>query len=156
MRYQRFKKGGRVAKRPFLRKKVCKNSLIRKWKRIFREKSTFFELPITQKQFIFEESYISYGSKRTCLFQRYFLDKDSYAIIFYKIALISCPFYEVTHVAQKSHDDAHFFWLKNWKKNSSATVGLEPQLSAWQTDVLTITPQVLHRMQGFILQWCPM
>ena len=28
MSYQRFKKGGRVAKRQFLEKKVCKNSLI--------------------------------------------------------------------------------------------------------------------------------
>ena len=30
MSYQRFKKGGRVAKRQFLAKKVFKNSLIRK------------------------------------------------------------------------------------------------------------------------------
>ena len=46
MSYQRFKKGGRVAKSPFLEKSV-QNSLIRK-KTDFPGKSTFFELPITQ------------------------------------------------------------------------------------------------------------
>ena len=30
MSYQRFNKGGRVAKSPFLAKKVCKNRLIKK------------------------------------------------------------------------------------------------------------------------------
>ena len=30
MSYQRFKKGGGVAKSPFLEKKVCKNSLTKK------------------------------------------------------------------------------------------------------------------------------
>ena len=41
MSYQRFKKGGRVAKSPFL-EKVCKNSLI-KGERIFREKAPFLQ-----------------------------------------------------------------------------------------------------------------
>ena len=30
----------------------------------FRERAPFFELPITQKRFIFEESYISYGKRQ--------------------------------------------------------------------------------------------
>ena len=30
----------------------------------FPGKSTFFELPITQKRFIFEESYSSYGKRQ--------------------------------------------------------------------------------------------
>ena len=62
MSYQRFKKGGRVAEKSVFRKKCAKIAIIRKlfsknW--IFRDSSTFFELPITQKRFIFEESYIS-------------------------------------------------------------------------------------------------
>ena len=46
MRYQRFKKGGRVAKRQFLEKSVQKY-LNKKIKTDFPGKSTFFELPIT-------------------------------------------------------------------------------------------------------------
>ena len=63
MSYKRFKKGGRVAKSPFLKKSVQK-SLNRKIKIDFFQKSTFFELPITQKWFIFEESHISYGKRQ--------------------------------------------------------------------------------------------
>ena len=63
MRYQRFKKGGRVAKCQFLEKSVQK-SLNKKIKTDFPGKSTFFELPITQKRFIFEESYSSYGKRQ--------------------------------------------------------------------------------------------
>ena len=58
MSYQRFKKGGRVAKSPFWQK-VCKNRLIKTIKTDFFQKTTFFESPITQKRFIFEHSYIS-------------------------------------------------------------------------------------------------
>ena len=64
MSYQRFKKGGRVAKSHVFRKKVCKNSLIKKIKTDFFQKSTFFESPITHKRFIFEHSYISYGKRQ--------------------------------------------------------------------------------------------
>ena len=49
MSYQRFKKGGRVAKRQFLEKSVQKQ-LNKKIKTDFPGKSTFFELPITQKR----------------------------------------------------------------------------------------------------------
>ena len=63
MSYQRFKKGGRVAKSPFL-EKVCKNSLIQKKNPDFFQKSAFFELQITQKGFIFEHSYVSYGKRQ--------------------------------------------------------------------------------------------
>ena len=63
MSYQRFNKGGRVAKSPFLAKSVQK-SLNKKIKTDFPGKSTFFELPITQKRFIFEESYISNGKRQ--------------------------------------------------------------------------------------------
>ena len=59
MSYQGFKKGGWVAKSPFLEKKVCKNSLIKKIKTHFFQKTTFFESPITQKRFIFEQNFIS-------------------------------------------------------------------------------------------------
>ena len=59
MSHQRFKKGGRVAKSPFLAKSVQK-SLNKKIKIDFFQKTAFFELPITQKRFIFEESLISY------------------------------------------------------------------------------------------------
>ena len=61
MSYQRFKKGDRVAKSPFLEKSVKK--LFNK-KIIFFQKSTFFESPITHKRFIFEHSYISYGKRQ--------------------------------------------------------------------------------------------
>ena len=63
MSYQRFKKGGRVAKSPFLAKSVQK-SLNKKIKIYFFKKKTFFESPITQKRFIFEESHISYGNRQ--------------------------------------------------------------------------------------------
>ena len=63
MSYQRFNKGGRVAKSPFLAKSVQK-SLNRKIKIDFFQKTTFFESPITQKRFIFEESHISYGKRQ--------------------------------------------------------------------------------------------
>ena len=57
MSYQRFNKGGRVAKSPFLAKSVQK-SLNKKIKTDFFQKTTFFESPIMHKRFIFEESYI--------------------------------------------------------------------------------------------------
>ena len=63
MSYQRFNKGGRVAKSPFSAKSVQK-SLNRKIKTDFPGKSTFFESPITHKRFIFEHSYISYGKRQ--------------------------------------------------------------------------------------------
>ena len=63
MSYQRFNKGGRVAKSPFLAKSVQK-SLNKKIKTDFFQKTTFFESPITQKRFIFEESHISYGKRQ--------------------------------------------------------------------------------------------
>ena len=63
MSYQRFNKGGRVAKSPFLAKSVQK-SLNKKIKTDFFQKTTFFESPITQKRFIFEESYISNGKRQ--------------------------------------------------------------------------------------------
>ena len=48
--------------------KMCKNSLIRKIKLIFFQKTTFFESPITHKQFIFEQSFISYGNRqKSCI-----------------------------------------------------------------------------------------
>ena len=41
--------------------------LLNKKRIFFSKKSTFFELPITQKQFIFDESYISYDKRqRSC------------------------------------------------------------------------------------------
>ena len=46
MSYQRFKKGGRVAKSPFLAKSVQK--LLSK-----KIKTDFFESPTTQKRFIY-------------------------------------------------------------------------------------------------------
>ena len=51
MSYQRFNKGGRVAKSPFLAKSVQK-SLNKKNKIGFFQKTTFFESPITHKRFI--------------------------------------------------------------------------------------------------------
>ena len=47
MSYQRFKKGGRVAKSPFLAKSVQK-SLNKNMKTDFFQKTTFFESPIAQ------------------------------------------------------------------------------------------------------------
>ena len=52
MTYQRFKKGGWVAKNPFLAKSV-KDRLIKN-DFFFKKKSAFFESPITQKQSICE------------------------------------------------------------------------------------------------------
>ena len=63
MSYQRFEKGGRVAKSPFLDKSVQKQ-LNKKIKTDFPGKSTFFESSITQKGFIVEHSYISYGKRQ--------------------------------------------------------------------------------------------
>ena len=63
MSYQQFKKGGRVAKSPFLAKSEQK-SLNKKIKTDFFQKTTFFEALIAQKRFIFEESYISYGKRQ--------------------------------------------------------------------------------------------
>ena len=57
MSYQRFNKGGRVAKSPFLAKSVQK-LLIKKIK------TDFFESPITQKRSIFEYSYVSYDKRQ--------------------------------------------------------------------------------------------
>ena len=64
MSYQRFKKGGRVAKSPFLEKSVQTLFNKKKIKTDFFQKSTFFESPITHKRFIFEHSYISYGKRQ--------------------------------------------------------------------------------------------
>ena len=64
MSYQRFKKGGRVARSPFLEKKSVQKYLNKKVKTDFFQKSTFFESPITHKRFIFEHSYISYGKRQ--------------------------------------------------------------------------------------------
>ena len=63
MRYQRFKKGGRVAKSQFLEKSVQK-LLNKKLKTDFFQKTTFFESSITQKRSIFEESHISYDKRQ--------------------------------------------------------------------------------------------
>ena len=63
MSYQRFNKGGRVAKSPVLAKSVQK-SLNRKIKIDFFQKTTFFESPITQKRFVFEESHISHSKRQ--------------------------------------------------------------------------------------------
>ena len=43
---------------------MCKNSLTKKIKTDFFQKSTFFESPITHKRFIFEHSYNSYGKRQ--------------------------------------------------------------------------------------------
>ena len=63
MSYQRFNKGGRVAKSLFLAKSV-KKLLNKKIKTDFFQKSTFFESPITQKRSIFEYSYVSYDKRQ--------------------------------------------------------------------------------------------
>ena len=83
MSYQRFNKGGRVAKSPFLARliyiyiyinrgfwqTVCKIRLIQKLKNDFFQKTTFFESAIAQKRFIFEHSYVSYGKRqKSCTF----------------------------------------------------------------------------------------
>ena len=63
MSYQRFDKGGRVAKSPFLANSVQK-LLNKKIKTDFFQRSTFFESPITHKRFICQHSYISYGQRQ--------------------------------------------------------------------------------------------
>ena len=68
MSNQRFNKGGRVAKSPFLAKSVQK-SLNKKLKTDIFQKTTFFESPIAQKRFIFKHSYVSYGKRqKSCTF----------------------------------------------------------------------------------------
>ena len=62
MSYQRFKKGGRVAKSSVIWQKVCKNRLIKKPD--FFRKRHFFESLITHKRFIFEHSYGSYDKRQ--------------------------------------------------------------------------------------------
>ena len=66
MSYQRFKKGGRVAKSPFLAKSVQKslNKKIKIKTDFFQKTTPFFEPPITQKRLIFEHSYVSYGKRQ--------------------------------------------------------------------------------------------
>ena len=58
MSYQRFNKGGRVAKsvQKLLNKKIKTD--------FFFKKSTFFESPITQKRSIFEYSYVSHNKRQ--------------------------------------------------------------------------------------------
>ena len=60
MSYQRFNKGGRVAKSPFLAKSVQKFPN-KKIKTDFFQKRHFFESLITHKRSVFEYSYVSYG-----------------------------------------------------------------------------------------------
>ena len=70
---QRFNKGCRVAKSPFLAKSVqislnkkIKTDFFKKKKQPFKR---FFESPIAQKRFIFEHSYVSYGKRqKSCTF----------------------------------------------------------------------------------------
>ena len=64
MIYQRFKKGGRIAKSLFLAKSVQKQLNKKIKTHFFQKKTTFFESPITQKRFIFEQSFISYGKRQ--------------------------------------------------------------------------------------------
>ena len=64
MSYQRFNKGGRVAKTEFLAKSVQKKLNKKIKTHFFQKKTTFFESPITQKQFIYEESHISYSKRQ--------------------------------------------------------------------------------------------
>ena len=63
MSYQLFKKGGRVAKSPFLEKSV-QILFNKKLKTDFFQKSTFFESPIAHKRFIFEHSYVSHDKRQ--------------------------------------------------------------------------------------------
>ena len=63
MSYQRFKKGGRVAKSPFLEKSV-QILFNKKIKTDFFQKSTFFESPIAHKRFVFGHTYISFGKRQ--------------------------------------------------------------------------------------------
>ena len=63
MSYQRFNKGGRVAKSPYLAKSVQK-LLSRKIKTDFFQKRHFFESLITHKRSIFEHSYASHCKRQ--------------------------------------------------------------------------------------------
>ena len=54
MSYQRFKKGGRVAKRQFLEKKCAKMSLIKNKNVIFREK-----VPFLNRRLLINGSFLS-------------------------------------------------------------------------------------------------
>ena len=50
---------------------------------------------------------------RTCLFQRYFLDKTHMRSFFTRSPLYPVHFMKWLMLPRKAHDDAHFFWLKN-------------------------------------------
>ena len=106
----------------------------------------------------FKEKFLSYPT------QWFFLDKahmrsfftrsPSYPVHFMKWLIL--PRKAINTQRQKQTVPT-FFWLKSQRKILKQLWGLNPNcLRDWLTDVLTITPQVLHRMQGFILQWCPM
>ena len=60
MIYQRFKKGGRVAKSPFLAKSVQK--LLKKW--TFFKKQPFLNRRFLRNGFLFKESNISYCKRQ--------------------------------------------------------------------------------------------
>ena len=64
MSYQRFKKGGRVAKRQFLEKSVQKlfNKKIKT--DFFREKVPFLNRRLLRNGLIFEHSHVSYGKRQ--------------------------------------------------------------------------------------------
>ena len=63
MSYQRFNKGGRVAKIPFLAKSVQK-LLNKKIKTEFFQKKHFFESLIAHERSIFEHSYVSHDKRQ--------------------------------------------------------------------------------------------
>ena len=63
MSYKRFKKRWSSSKGPFLPKSVQK-LLNKKIITDFKKNKTFFESPITQKRFIFEYSYVTYGKRQ--------------------------------------------------------------------------------------------
>ena len=64
MIYQRFKKGGRVAKVCFLAKSVQKLFNKKNKKRIFREKAPFLNRRLLINGSFFRKSYISYGKRQ--------------------------------------------------------------------------------------------
>ena len=101
MIYQRFKKGGRIAKSLFLAKSVQKK-LNKKIKTLFFKKNNLFESPITQKQFIFEQSFISYGKRQ----------KSCTLII---IQVISS--YLTSPIFNSSSKSTGYFFLKSRKYN---------------------------------------
>ena len=69
MSYQRFNKGGPVAKSLFLSKSVQKSLNKKIVITDFFQKTTFFESAITHKRFIFEHSYVSYSKRqKSCTF----------------------------------------------------------------------------------------